>query len=420
MTSEVMAAIVTGVAGVIMTALTALVEWLKSRPAAPESKILLTRSAKAARRRRGMRLWLIVAVFCFFVLLTLIIFLGVQHEARQKVKKILYDSPEFHMNMGDQLADMGDFAGAALEYSQVIEDDQSDAFAHDKRAVALAKDGRLEEALEENKIACALAPDVAQYHNDKGVTLTKMGNRKYAEGNEKAAKQYNKDAIEAYKTAVELDSKVAEYHFNLSQALAGTYDNDGAISECTTALQLNPDNSEYHSVYAILLWIKGRKDNALHEARKAVELDPDNDYAYYALGVLLYLSNQLDEAVSAYRQAIQLNTDRYTSYDHLGRVLYRLGRYREALKEFESAIPLQETYPYQQSIEYYNAAYTLIRLNRYEEALQYVESGIEAYPDLPENHYLRYALLTYFNRHEEAEQERQAAYDLGLSEEEYT
>ena len=275
--------------------------------------------------------------------------------------------------------------------------------------------------------ACALAPDVAQYHNNKGVTLLEIGVHKHKEGNQKAERQYGKNAVEACQNAVELDSKIADYHYNLSKALffatvsMGYVDDtilgyvDDAISECRTALQLNPESSEYHRVYSYFLSIQGQDDNALNEACKAVELAPDDAEAYYTLGFRLQELNQFDEAVSAYRQAIQLNPDKAIYHYYLGSVLNDLGRYREALKAYEAdiAISLTTDPPYQLSVSYSYAAYTLFMLNRYDEALQYAEKGIEIYPDYPDNHYARYVLLTYFNRHEEARQELETAYELG-------
>lgn len=280
MSDDIIVAIIGGITTIIAAAIVPILE--KRLDKKGKGKKGKTQSANkgGGKRFRVSAFWFIPVGIVF---LTLIVFLGVQHEARQNVKKILADSAEFHMNMGDQYAAMGDFANAELEYYEAIEDDNSDAFAHDKRAVALAKEGRLEEALKENMTAVSLAEDVAQYHNNKGVTLLEMGVRTAKERNEKARLQCWKNALEACKTAVELDSKVAEYHYNLSMAFHYAYDLDNAISECATALQLNPDSSEYHSFYAILLYDNGQHQNALAEARKAVELAPDNADAYYKL-----------------------------------------------------------------------------------------------------------------------------------------
>ena len=157
MSDDIIVAIIGGITTIIAAAIVPFLEKRLDADSSKQSKITVTGNQLSAKKRRGKRFR--VSIFCFIpvgvAFLTLIVFLGVQHEARQKVKKILYDSPEFHINMGDQLAAMGDFASAEAEYYEAIEDDNSDAFAHDKRAVALARDGRLEEALEENMTACA-------------------------------------------------------------------------------------------------------------------------------------------------------------------------------------------------------------------------------------------------------------------------
>ena len=53
-----------------------------------------------------------------------------------------------------------------------------------------------------------------------------------------------------------------------------------------------------------------------------------------------------------------------------------------------------------------------IELNQYEKALREIEAAIELDPYLPSYRYQRYAILSYFNRHEEAAQELENAYYL--------
>ena len=116
---------------------------------------------------------------------------------------------------------------------------------------------------------------MAQYRNNEGVTLFEIGMYKAKEGNDKEANQYYKSASVAYKTAIELDSTAAEYHYNLSKALFAMSDIDEAISECKTALLLNPDKVEYHSFYSYCLLQKRAYGEALSEAQKALELATD-------------------------------------------------------------------------------------------------------------------------------------------------
>ena len=364
---------------------------------------------------RGFRLdplWIPI-VLVAGIFLTGIFYLAVGHEGQQKVKEILYNSPEFHMNMGDQYAEMGDYSKAEPEYRQALEDDGSDALKHDKLAVALAEQGKLDEALKESMTAVSMDSTVGQYHYNKGVTFNLMGAKEHNAGAYKEAKPYYESAENAFRTAIDLEPKVADYHFHLADTLCCLNRFEDAEKEYLTAINLDPNNSVYYAEYALCFCLKGQFTESLKQAKKAVELDKAYANAYYLMGASLNELHNLDDAETALRSAIQLEPDTARYYNELGIVLDRMGRFREAVKQFETALSFYEDGDYiRLSMVHYNIVFSLVALNRYDEALFHIEQAIELLPNDPLNHYERYALLTYFNRPEEAREEYETAYEL--------
>ena len=207
---------------------------------------------------------------------------------------------------------------------------------------------------------------------------------------------------------------IAEYHFKLAQILCDMANHDEAETEFNAAMERDPDNGFYRANYSFLLLKEGQLAKAQDEAKRAVELSPDDIYSLHMMGVMSYFSNQLGEAEDALREAVRLDTDNSHHHTALGSVLFQAGRYREALKQHELAIASFDSFdgPFSLALYHANASAALTALHRYEEALVHAEQAIALDPNDPDYHYLRCALLTCFNRTEEARQELETAYDL--------
>jgi uncharacterized protein (TIGR02466 family) len=126
-------------------------------------------------------------------------------------------------------------------------------------------------------------PNAFILHNVLGVALE--GQRKFEQ------------AMTTYRSALALDSGIAEIHFNLG------------------------------SVYSNL----GRLDEAISCYRKAVALKPNLAVAWFNLGIALQQQGKLEEAVAAYRRAIAAEPGFYEAYGNLGTVLQRQGKLVDAV-----------------------------------------------------------------------------------------
>ena len=131
--------------------------------------------------------------------------------------------------------------------------------AHSNLGVALASQGRLEEAIAEWREAVHLKPDYADPHNNLGVILLDQG--KYGE------------AAAQGRTAIRLKPSDADAHNTLANAL-GTLDDmsDEAVAEWREAIRLRPTYSEAHFNLGLAVRARGDFAAAIRELRMAREL----------------------------------------------------------------------------------------------------------------------------------------------------
>jgi serine/threonine protein kinase/Flp pilus assembly protein TadD len=156
------------------------------------------------------------------------------------------------------------------------------------------------------------------------------------------------DAIEIERRALSIDPDLADAHSWLGAALLSLGRTDDAIVAIRDAIRLEPDNAQAHQALARAYWV-GRGDfaAAIPEFEKAIELNPDAGYSYLQLALLLAWEGQYARAEEVSRRAVELQ-DQYISGNaglqvvgangRLGYVYYLQGRYEDALREYERGL----------------------------------------------------------------------------------
>jgi eukaryotic-like serine/threonine-protein kinase len=156
------------------------------------------------------------------------------------------------------------------------------------------------------------------------------------------------DAIEIERRALSIDPDLADAHSWLGAALLSLGRTDDAIAAIREAIRLEPDNGQAHQALARAYWV-GRGDfaAAIPEFEKAIELNPDAGYSYLQLALLLAWEGQYARAEEVSRRAVELQ-DQYISGNaglqvvgangRLGYVYYLQGRYDDALREYERGL----------------------------------------------------------------------------------
>jgi tetratricopeptide (TPR) repeat protein len=167
-------------------------------------------------------------------------------------------------------------------------------------------------------------PDAAKPHFDYGSALQKEGKLD--------------EAIEQYKLAVQFDPKYAAAHMNLGATLSGQAKFDAAVPHMETALQLQPNNGDFHLIYANLLQRIGRNDDAAFHFEAGTRLKPNSADAHYSYAAFLLAVDKNDEFVSELRTVLRLKPKYPDAELHLADGLFANGNLKEAEGHYLAAL----------------------------------------------------------------------------------
>jgi len=115
------------------------------------------------------------------------------------------------------------------------------------------------------------------------------------------------EALTQYRQALEVQPRYADAHNNMAIILVGQGRFDEARVHYQKALAINPDSAEIHNNLAYALACYGRFGEATAHYRKALELDPRCAMAHAKYGVILALQGQTAEALAHYQRALQVD-----------------------------------------------------------------------------------------------------------------
>jgi adenylate cyclase len=155
-------------------------------------------------------------------------------------------------------------------------------------------------------------------------------------------------AIEIERRALSIDPDLADAHTWLGAALLNLGRTDEAMAAMREAVRLEPDNGQSHQALARAYWVgKGDFASAIPEFERAIALNPEAGYSYLQLGLLLAWEGQYERAEEVCKRAVELQ-DQYISGNaglqvvgangRLGYVYYLQGRYDDALREYERGL----------------------------------------------------------------------------------
>ena len=230
-------------------------------------------------------------------------------ELEQTCRAILSQHPEHPQAMqllGVALAGQGRFDDAIEILAEAVRQRPAAPQAHHNLAKTLADCGRGDEAIDAYRRAIQLRPAYVQAHTNLAIALHGQGRLD--------------EAIAEYRLAVSLQENSPEAHYNLANALKDAGLVDEAIAEYRQALQLRPRYAQAHANLGSALFLKGEIDEAKAHAEAAIDIDPAFAEAHNLLGNLAKETGQLDEALAHYRRAFSARPEPWA----LGNYLYML------------------------------------------------------------------------------------------------
>jgi len=130
-------------------------------------------------------------------------------------------------------------------------------------------------------------------------------------------------AIEAYRSAIEVDDLFFPAKMNLALLYNAAGRNEEAEALLREVLDAYPDEAQAAYSLGLLLAEMGRLDEAVEFLGRAATLQPERTRAHYNLGLALQALGRIDEAEAALRRAVDLEPENldylYGLADHLAR-----------------------------------------------------------------------------------------------------
>src|SRR6476646_4389042 len=191
-------------------------------------------------------------------------------------------------------------------------------------ASALQKEGKLDEAIEQYKLALRLDPSYAAAHMDLGAALS--GQAKF-------------DAAAPHmETALRLQPNNGDFHLMYANLLQRIGRNDDAAFHFEAGTRLKPNSADAHYSYAGFLLAVGKNDEYVSELRTVLRLKPNYPFAELGLADGLFANGNLKEAEGHYLAALRADPELTVAYTNLGRVYLAQGQISQAVVQFNEAL----------------------------------------------------------------------------------
>jgi Flp pilus assembly protein TadD len=178
-------------------------------------------------------------------------------------------------------------------YRDCAEKSPAKARPHNNLGAALVRRGRLSEAIEQFRTALNINPNDADTHYNLGSALARQGELK--------------QGIYHFSETLRLSPRNLKALNNMGVALVllGRYDE--ALDYLEAALKINPLDADVHSNLGFALKKLGNPDGAVRHLSKALAIDPDHVDALNNLGLVRKDQGQIEAAYQLFARALQLN-----------------------------------------------------------------------------------------------------------------
>ncbi len=228
------------------------------------------------------------------MLARVLVFAGKYKEAQTAAEDALLLNPNSSMAFAVRawaLSFQGEYLEAETDIKRALELDPNNALAHayyveilvDSFYNGLGSFEGVERAIEESRVAQALAPDLLETHRARGYVLEATGNYE--------------EAIREYEAAIAINANIADLHLAIGRnyRILGIYDK--AVDSFTRADALNPQDPNPDLLLSRTYATIGEYGKAMQFAESAVANDPEDTNLRGNLGVMYYRNSYWPEAV---------------------------------------------------------------------------------------------------------------------------
>lgn len=195
------------------------------------------------------------------------------------------------------------------------------ALFHNTRGVIFKSIERLEDAVDACQQALSLKPDYADAYNNLGIVLKAQG--KYVE------------AIQKYEQAIHCNPQLVGAYYNLANIMEQQGQHEKAVENFKKAIQLKPDHADACNNLGVALKTQGKYVEAAQSYKQAIHFKPELVDAHYNLADILREQGQYEQAIEHYKKAIQLKPDYADAHWNQSLTLLLNGEFEQGWKEYQ-------------------------------------------------------------------------------------
>ena len=215
-------------------------------------------------------------------------------------------------NLGVDLADSGDHAGAIAYLREAIRYDPTNIAAYHNLARSLLATGATDEAVSCYDRIASLGFGNAQMEAFAGSLLAKEG---------KVG-----GAIEHYLASLRFNDADVNSRYRLADLYLKAGSPEEARKQCALALKVAPYNSGVHDILGKIDASEQRLNDALREFQEAIRCDSGNADAYNDSGILYDQSGNTAKAWEMFSAAVRVDSMNWNAHFNLGTALAKQGR----------------------------------------------------------------------------------------------
>ena len=247
-----------------------------------------------------------------------------------------------YLRAADEFLKANDFVGAERQCRKALELNPANAKVYSTLGVALARQGKVDEAVAHFSQAVRLDPSDVDAH--------------YSLGQAMARQQKYRDAIGHFQTVLQLEPDHAPAHGYMGSMLFAGGMLDEAAAHSYEAVRLDPNYADAHYNIGRIMLRRRQFDAAIGPLSRAVELKPSDAQAHYTLALALIQNKQAPQAATHYARAVSLEpgVDISPLLNHLLAMYHaEARRFDEAVSAEEKALELARAAGYQKlSVEF--------------------------------------------------------------------
>ena len=331
---------------------------------------------------------------------------GLGDDSRGQLKRVLAEleasSPApADLVYGNGCFAVGRYVDATAVYRRILEMHPDDSAAGFNLGLALLRERRHREGVDELTSLLAREPRLAEAHYQRGNGYDDLGDHELALGDYARAIELNPDYLQAfYNRGVVLarlgrhQEAVGEFDrvVVLNPEISNAYLNRGAsrdelglhaeaVGDYNEALRCNPDNADALFNRARTNYHLGNIEETIADYSEVIRLTPGDAEALNNRGLAFDALEEYSTALEDYSQAMALRPDFSEALSNRGAALEALGKLQEALEDYLAALAVEPTF----AAAHFNAARLYTKQRDLDRCLPHLDEAIRLSPEMRED-----------------------------------